>query len=253
MSYTYTTFQKALALWMAIPNINVNSPNFVAALPSIIDYAEQRCYRELDLISATATQDFLAPAGSNQLSFDVSGALAPSSDQILIPETIGVFLPIGALPTDPGAWLHPLSPVSIEFLDATLSGVVGTPDYFSPLTDKDMRLGPGVSVDSYFHIIGVYRPAPLYSAPPNDGTQTTFLTSVLPDLFLACAMISAAGYQKNFGAQADDPRMAQSWEQQYLGLLKSAGGEELRKKFHGWQALSSEVSPPQTPMPPPGG
>ena len=55
MSYDYASFQSALAQEMAIPNANVNDPLFQAILQTIIDYAEQWLYRDLDLLFATQT------------------------------------------------------------------------------------------------------------------------------------------------------------------------------------------------------
>ena len=52
-------------------------------------------------------------------------------------------------------------------------------------------------------------------------------------------MVFASGYQKNFGSQSDDPKMAMSWEDQYQKLMASANAEELRKKWAGpgWTSL----------------
>jgi hypothetical protein len=47
--------------------------------------------------------------------------------------------------------------------------------------------------------------------------------------------------------------MAMSWEMQYQTLLQTAKAEEMRKKQHGWMALTSQMSPPPTPPPPPPG
>src|SRR5271168_1928874 len=71
MTYTYAQFQTAVALEMAIPNTNVADVNFQAILPTIIDYAEQRCYRDLDLIYATNRQT--ATLVSNKRNLDLTG------------------------------------------------------------------------------------------------------------------------------------------------------------------------------------
>jgi hypothetical protein len=259
MSYTYTTFQSALALYMAIPNINVQSPNFVAALPSIIDYAEQRCYRELDLLAARA--DWYGVLTQGKTSFSLSDIIYPTPVNLPPPLTIerlrilqppGVAIPL-VLGTVTAA--TPCSPVSPEWLDAVYGpgSDEGVPAWFAHTKQSVIDLGPPPDEGYTISIFGMYRPFPLYNAPPNDGTQTTFLTANLPDLFLAAAMINAAGYQKNFGAQADDPRMAMSWETQFNLLLPSAKSEEMRKRFHGWQANTAETNPPPTPQPVPGG
>ena len=259
MSYTYTTFQSALALYMAIPQANVSTPNFVAALPSIIDYAEQRCYRELDLLAARA--DWYGVLTAGRPSFGLSGITYPLSTSLPAPITIErlrILLPVGVtVPLFPGAATGaiPCSPVSPEWLDAVYGpgADVGVPVWFAHTKQNVIDLGPPPDQPYTVAIFGMYRPFPLYSAPPGDGTQTTFLTTLLPDLFLAAAMINAAGYQKNFGAQMDDPKMAISWETQFQTLLSSAKTEEMRKRFHGWQANTAETNPPQTPQPVPGG
>jgi hypothetical protein len=242
MSYTYFSFQSALALNMAIPNANVASPNFVAILPTIIDYAEQRCYRDLDLLNATLTiASQLTPLQRLQ-------SLAPTSSlPILILENVNIVLDTGER--------YQLYPTSREWIDSIYGGPqsAAEPVFYGMVDDQDIVLGPWPDQDYGCEFIGKFRPTPLYDAAPGDGSQTTYLTSVLPDLFLAAAMISAAGYMKNFGAQADDPKMAMSWEMQYQTLLQTAKAEEMRKKQHGWMALTSQMSPPPTPPPPPPG
>ncbi len=241
MSYSYTSFQQALALWMAIPNSNIASPNFVAALPSIVDYAEQRCYRELDLLNATtAAAPIPTVPAQRTLSF------AGTTPQILILENATLLLEDGSR--------QPIVPTSKEWLDMVYGGpMIGRPVYFGMLDDTTIVLGPWPDDEYDVEFLGKYRPVPLYAAAPGDGTQETFLSANLPDLFFAAAMVSAAGYQKNFGSQSDDPKMAQSWETQFQTLLPSAKGEEMRRKFHGWQAATSEMQPPPTPQPAPGG
>ena len=259
MSYTYNSFQSALALYMAIPQSNVSTPNFVAALPSIIDYAEQRCYRELDLLAARA--DWYGVLAMNVPFFNLSNIIYPTAANLPPPLTIErlrILMPFGLVPPPPPGSIQgaiPCSPVSPEWLDAVYGpgSDVGIPVWFAHTKQNVIDFGPPPDQPYTISIFGMYRPFPLYNAPPNDGTQTTFLTTMLPDLFLAAAMINAAGYQKNFGAQMDDPKMAQSWETQFNLLLGPAKSEEMRKRFHGWQANTAETNPPPTPQPVPGG
>ena len=82
MAYTYFSFQPALAVEMALPNaataapgsLPTTFPNFGAILPTIIDYAEQRCYRELDLLF-TQTVDATKQVSSGVREFTVSSAI----------------------------------------------------------------------------------------------------------------------------------------------------------------------------------
>lgn len=259
MSYTYSSFQSALALYMAIPNANVATPNFVAALPSIIDYAEQRCYRELDLLAARGDWfGTLTPASpAFQLSTGITFPLPANLPGPLTIERARILMPVGVAipPAGTATGAVPCSPVSPEWLDAIYGpgATPGVPVWYSHTSQDFLDFGPPPDQAYVVSLFGMYRPFPLYSAPPGDGSQTTFLTTIFPDLFLAAAMINAAGYQKNFGSMMDDPKMAQSWEAQFNLLLPSAKSEEMRKRFHGWQATTAESNPPPTPMPQPGG
>jgi hypothetical protein len=262
MSYTYASFQTALALEMVVPNANVDDPNFVAILPTIIDSAEQRCYRELDLLYAETRQLFPMTPYTRAQSFaaNLSTFASPSpAQQILIVERV-MIEPVGTTPNPPSGVQpttggEPAIPVTVDYIDAVYSGLFpnpgpfGRPTVFAPLSDQALIFGPAPDQAYVFRIHGKCRPVPLYSAAPADGTQMTFLTQVLPDLFLAAAMVSASGYRHNFGAQSDDPRMAVSWESQFQTLLGSAKSEEMQKRFLGWAAMSSYSSPPPTQSP----
>jgi hypothetical protein len=75
-------------------------------------------------------------------------------------------------------------------------------------------------------VFGTIRPTPLSAS-----NTSTYLTAHLSDLFFAACMCSISGYQRDFGAQADDPKQAQSWENQYAMRLNSANREEMRRKY----------------------
>ena len=49
MSYTYSSFQSALASAIEDAEFSLSDIDFQALLPTIIDLAEQRAYRDLDL------------------------------------------------------------------------------------------------------------------------------------------------------------------------------------------------------------
>jgi hypothetical protein len=77
--------------------------------------------------------------------------------------------------------------------------------------------------------------------------STTWLSLNVPELMVAAGMVFAAGYMRNFGSQADDPKMATSWETQYSTLLKSANTDSLRMKYEA-EAWSQQIpSPIATP------
>jgi hypothetical protein len=109
------------------------------------------------------------------------------------------------------------------------------PKYFVPFNETLFYVGPVPAIDYYVEVVGTIRPASLSALVP-----TTFISQYLPDLLVMASMIYISAYQRNFGKESDDPQMAQSYENQYQLLLKSAGVEEARKKFES-AAWSSQA------------
>jgi hypothetical protein len=184
---------------------------------------------------------------------DSSGVLSTNNRNFTLPTSIGTFVvvvgmnvitPAGTAP-DAGT-RFPLVPVSRDYLDYVWPSVTGAarPVAYAPVTQSAFVVGPWPDAGYVVEVIGTQRPAPLSA-----GNTTTFLSVNLPDLFLAASMVFASGYQKNFGAQADDPKMATSWESQYQTLKASAMVEDLRKKLQstGWSSqMPSPLTPPRT-------
>lgn len=215
----------------------VNDPDFVGILPSIIDYAEQRIYRELDLLS-TIVRDSTGSLTANSRDF----TLPSGQGRFVTTQGFNVYTPAGTTTTR-----NQLTPQTRDYIDAawpneTATSIATVPDSVAMITDQTVIVGPPPGDNFKIEVIGTIRPAPLSASNPN-----TFLTDYLPDLFLAGSMVFGSGYQKNFGSQADDPKMAQSWETQYQALKASAMVEELRKK---WQSVAwSSQSPSSVATP----
>lgn len=229
MSLTYTT-------WVAtLSNLTViDSPDadFQQILPECIDYAEQRIYRELDLLDTTIS--------------DINGTLTPNTRFFAFPSTtvpfvtvkqIAVITPVGGITS--ASVYNQLTPVSLDVISAfwpsnTPSSTPSIPTMFCMFQQDNILVGPPPDAAYGVAIIGTIRPQAL-----SIGNSTTFLTTNLPDLFVAASMVFMSGYMRNFGSQADDPKMAQSWETQYQTLFASANVEENRKKFtsNAWGSL----------------
>jgi hypothetical protein len=205
-------------------------PNFNNVLPRAIEQAEQRIYRELDLIT-TQTSETAALTGG------VRNIAIPTG--ILILHELNVITPAATAP-DAGT-RNPCQRVSLAFLNAVAPTAAATqgspsvPKYYALLDDVDVRLGPAPDAAYQAEFIGIVRPAPMTSANP-----ATWLGTNLPDLFLAGVNVFMAGYQRDFGAQSDNPQLALSWEQNFQTLLKSAAVEEARRKAQSvaWQPYS---------------
>jgi hypothetical protein len=223
---TYTTYKTQIAQMAVVAE---DDPNFLAILPMMIDYANLRICRDLDLLFTSVSLHGLGyklSAGNRNLSFSQD---LGNGTSFVVSEQINLITPAGDIDPDL-ATRTPLMPTTKEFLDAVYGSSLppnqGQPKYFVPFNDTLFLVGPVPDVDYYVEVVGTIRPAPLAAAVP-----TTFISQYLPDLLVMASMIYISAYQRNFGKESDDPQMAQSYENQYQLLLKSAGVEEARKKF----------------------
>jgi hypothetical protein len=190
-------------------------------VPNAIAYAENRIYRDLDLLQ-TITND------TTQVTVNGNRNVAVPTAFFVINE-VNVITPAGQTNPEAGT-RNQLVKMAKEFLDLAWSNSTGktVPRLFAFLNQYNIVLGPWPDAAYAVEYVGTQRPAPLSST-----NISTFLTATLPDLFEVATMIHISAYQKNFGAQADDPRTAQSWEGQYKELLADADAEELRKRYTG--------------------
>lgn len=235
MTYTYTTYKAAIANELVVDPADTD---FVAIFPSLIDYAEQRPYRDLDLLATVVRQSGLLTANSRNFT------LPTTNGRFVVTNGINIITPSSQ--TDPDAGLrNPCLPASRDYIDAVYPSNTGAdvPTHYSMITDQTVIFGPAPDAAYTAEVIGTIRPTPL-----SESNTTTYLTLYLPDLFFAAGMIFGSGWQKNFGSQADDPKMATSWESQYQALLMSANVEEQRKRYASgaWGSLSP------TPLATPG-
>jgi len=212
--------------------VDQTDANYVAILPAMITYAENRMYRDLDfLFTSTSITGYSITNGSRQI-------IIPDGT-LVVSEQINIITPAGQSNPDAGT-RTPLLATTKEYLDAVYgsSSYTGTPQYFVPFNDNLFLVGPFADQNYYVEIVGTYRPSSLSAANP-----TTFISLYLPDVFIMASMIYISAYQRNFGRQSDDPQMAQSYEAQYTALLKGAAVEEARKKFEAaaWSSQSPAV------------
>lgn len=223
---TYTQYVDQIANLAIVPT---SDPNFQILIPQMITYAENRIYRDLDLLSTVQPYN--------------QAATAANVRTVTIPQ--GTFVTIqnvNALTNT--STRNPLLPVTKEFLDNVWGSPTGAtlPKYFALLNDTTLIFGPWPNAIYPLEIIGTIRPDSLSST-----NTTTFISLYLPDLFIMASMVFISAYQRNFGRQSDDPQMAMSYEAQYQTLLKGATVEEFRKKFEsvGWTSMSpSPVAAP---------
>jgi hypothetical protein len=223
---TYNDFITRLAIALEIDN--PAETNFVAYLPELIQDAENRIYRDLDPLVMRKTG---------------TGTVAAAATTITVPAdwligqelyfTSGAGVTAGARRADQ------------TFLMA-YGNVAGTPRYWSQPTFGSVQFAPPADATYAWTAYYTYQPAAL-----SVSNTVTWITTNIPDLFFAAAMAGGAAYQKNFGAQSDDPRMAMSWENTYQALLHSARLAEGRRKGDGY--FDASQSQPPTGDAPRGG
>lgn len=216
------TYAELVARVEALATMRLSeSVEFAAFLPGGIEAAEFRCYRDCDFPSARR----------RQTSALVQGALsvAPPADMV-VPRSLYVTVGVtrSELLRRDASFLREYAPV------ATVQGV---PRYWATRDSGTIEICPAASGPCVLEMEYTFRPAPL-----SQGNPETWLSQRYPDLLLYALMVLVAGYQKNFGQQADDPQMPGSWERLYQGVLATARNEAALGK--GWGAFDRTPAPP---------
>ena len=112
----YSQYVTQIAEMAVVDPLDVN---FVAILPAMIDYAELRIYRDLDLMNTSTA--FHSPTirlnpGNRNLSFPME--LPDGSGSIVVSEQINLIVPAGETdPDGPTASRVTLLPTTKEYLD----------------------------------------------------------------------------------------------------------------------------------------
>jgi len=230
----YDGLVTALSDLLTIPADNAD---FQTILPSIISDAEGRIYREMDFL-ATRTVDTSSPVVTGSRSFTL-----PS--EIIILQNLSVISPAGA--TLANGTIYPVQMVSLDYLTFVWTSQTGEgsgiPAYGARIDENTIALAPVPNAAYTAVVQGIFRPDPI-----SETNTTTYISLNYPDLLLAACMVFASGYQRDFGAQADDPKMAQSWEALYQSRAQSTFAEEQRRK--GFAAAWSPYQPAPLATPP---
>lgn len=235
MSLTYTTWVQRM---VELASLGEQTVNFASVIPAVIDYAEQRLYRELDLLS-TQVRDTSSNCTANSRNF----TLPSSGGRFVVVDGINVVTPVAG--TVSTGTRHPVVPASRDFLDLawpsnTAVSATTIPQFFAMITDQTIAFGPPPGDTFQVEVIGEIRPTPLSAA-----NATTYLSLYLPDLFLAASMIHMATYGTQGGANS--PQVA-TWEQTYQTLFPSANTEAQRQRFAGASWTSKPVQPAAVPQ-----
>ena len=243
---TYNDYVSQIAT-LAVVNTTTSSgvvvgvgAEFNTLIPQMLNYAELRIQRDLDLLPSQTSLNYNITIGTNLLQLPV--------DDFVTVQTISVV---------DGTARTPMVPVTKEWLQNLYndSSYAAKPQYFAMLggdqasggnTFNNIIFGPysnnnySVVVDGTIRLPSLYKFATTLSA----GSATTFISTYLPDLLIQASMIYISQFQRNFGPAANDPSMGPTYELQYQNLLKSAFVEEARKKFEAsaWSSMAPSLA-----------
>lgn len=206
--------------------------NFKAILPATFDYANNRIYRELD---------FLPMWQSTTAAMVVNNRNLAVPTAVVVLDSINAISPAATTP-DNGT-RNPVERVSIDalnFLWPMASLVPALPTKFAIIgtgTAMSVLFSPTPNAAYNAELVGIVRPTPLGAS-----TTTTYITDNYADLFIAACMIYLSGYERDFGAESDDPSRAQSWSSTYNDLRTAAMIEAARQRGQGAQ-WSTDMPP----------
>ena len=251
MPTNFTTFQNQFFNAVAASSL---AADWITEFPLAIDRAEQRCYRDLDMLS---TRTVVVSYGSSMGGGLVLGKLQaiPSSTSpsyiatvasliaytppFIAVEDISVTNIASAPSTGPVTALIRASPqfISICWPSESPPSTPSVPQYYAMISNTAFVVGPPPDQRYTFQVRGPVRPTPLSSA-----NSSTPLTMQYPDLFFASAMIEAGTYMRFI-----EPQMAVTWAAEYMLLKQSALLEEMRSRSwaEGW--ADKQPSPAATP------
>jgi len=221
--------------------------NFNTIIPMMLNYAELRIQRDLDLNQSMTTNTYNLSSGNNSLSISVNDFV-----------TLQTF---SVTSNDQTVVNAPLIPTTKEFINNVYpygTGATGTPKYFavyggdqatSGNTSQLFIVGPYPDQNYSVLAVGTIRTPSLYQFANTSqaATSTNFISTYLPDLLIMASLVYVSAYQRNFGRMSDDPAQAQSYESQYQSMLARAIAEEYRKKFQASAWSSTSQSAVATP------
>ena len=236
-----------LAIYQTTTVAGVVTPSdafFLALIPQMLNYAELRIQRDVDLLALeTSNQNYTTSIGVN-----------------IIPVSQDDFITIQTIAYVSGSQTLQVLPVSKNFIQNVYpdSSFTGPPAFWAVYggdqttsaggeypANQNILFGPAPNLAYPLVLTGTTRIPSLntYATTGPAATNTTFISTYLPDLLIIASMVYLSGAQRNFGRASDDPQMAVTYESQYQALLAGAKSENYRAR---WQAAawSSASQPP---------
>ena len=233
---TYSTYVTQISTLAVVPSSDTNFQNI---LPMAISYAELRMQRDLDFLSSQVYDNtsFSTTANNNLLTIPTASFITLQTIQV---NSNGVLIPLTAVAKEyiQNVYNSPAS-AGVPNVFAVYGGDSAT----TGNTSQNSLLGPYPNAQYSLTLTGT-----IHAASLSATNATTFISTYLPDLFIAASMVYVSGYQRNFSSTGADQQMPINWEQQYEKLLTGATVEEYRKKFQSSAWGPQSPSPVATPQ-----
>ena len=229
-AYTYTSMAQAVAAALnqgPLPYVfSLLPPNFQQLFQQGTSYAEGRIARDLVLVNTRSQPTGSTTGGAQQ--FSLSGLTAPSGLALPLVVLEGVDLTVAGV--NYAFEKTSLDTVNMVWPNASMTLSPAAADWvgrwWAMLNDATIVLAPTPDNAYTLTATGLFVQAPMTGSNP-----TTYIGTVYGDLMFVAVMIYMSGaLMGDYGAMADDPRSAQSWEAQYAALLPGCEIEEARRR-----------------------
>ena len=216
-----------------------------AIVPMILNYAEGRIQRDLDLLAGQTSNTYTLTQSVNVFPL-------PINDFFTV-ETIEVLTMNGAQVINS----QTLLPVSKEFIQNCYGGLssAGTPQYYAmygdnfgngAFTNNNILLGPPPNFAYPIRITGLIKIPSLfqYATAGVADTQFTYISSYYSDMLIMASMIYISAFQRNSSATSDSPDMGQTYEKQYQALRLGAISDEnaRNQEASAWTAYTTPTA-----------
>jgi hypothetical protein len=244
------TFDEAVSWLQTMLEVPLNQAdaNFTRIVPMMFLYAERRIYGDLAFLVTTITQQHRLTALNRE-------TILPDNVRVL--EQISVCTPAGPVTNaSKRVTLERITSTALDMFWPQVSFKPGVPQKYALIggTPQATLLAdpfaldpppplPVIPTQQMYHVVRMM-PTPDKSytveltgailpdtlSPVNNET---YLSTKYPELLLCACMVFGSGYQRDFGAQADDPQKAMSWETQYKYLMQGVTIEQSRLRGEG--------------------
>ena len=200
------------------------APDMSNMIPRAIAYVEDRVNQKMTWLATRKVDTSLAASsGSRSVVISSINCRVVEGFALIVPSTAG----------SPAAGTRvQFDECSLDLVDAswpteavTLTPTKAAMRGWAMKDDKTIVIFPTPDANYPIELTGQFAMTPLSST-----NTTNYLSQNYENLYLTGGMVYWSGFQRDFGAQSDDPRMAMSWESQFKIFLDNAVMEEQRRR-----------------------